>query len=69
MRPNWTRIHPKKGNSNKCAIPSKPKDSVSQLESFRVFFNVVLMEINVWNWLAIFPVQFTGFNTYGNAIL
>ena len=54
MRPNRTGIHPEKGNSNKCAIPSKPKDSVSQLESFRVFFKVVLMEINVWNWLAIF---------------
>jgi hypothetical protein len=47
MRSNRVNIHPEKGDSNECAIPSKPKDSVSQLESVRVFLGVVLMEINV----------------------
>jgi len=47
MRPNRVNIHPEKRYRNECALPPKPKDSISQLESFSVLLSVVLMEINV----------------------
>jgi hypothetical protein len=47
MRPNRVSIDPEKRHSDKCAISSKAKDSISQLESFCVLFCVVLMEVNI----------------------